>query len=84
LTGVVSVVSSSLAILALLAFAVSLVAFLYRTSRHRSSRAWTVATGVFLELVCGGILDLPLPMPSPELQGRMMVRSPVSGALRAS
>jgi micrococcal nuclease len=57
LTGVVSVAASSLAILALLAFAVSLVAILYRTSRHRSSRAWSVATGAFLVLVLlfGGI-----------------------------
>ena len=57
LTGVVSVAASWLAILALLAFAVSLVAFLYRTSTHRSSRAWAVATGGFLVLVLlvGGI-----------------------------
>jgi micrococcal nuclease len=57
LTGAVSVAASSLAVLALLAFAVSLVAFLYRTSRHRSSRAWAVATGGFLVLVLlfGGI-----------------------------
>jgi hypothetical protein len=48
LTGVVSVAASWLAILALLAFAVSLVALLYRTSRHRSSRAWAMATGGFL------------------------------------
>jgi micrococcal nuclease len=59
LTGVVSVLASSLAILALLAFAVSLVVFLYRTSRHRSSRAWAVATGGFLVLVLvfGGIFN---------------------------
>ena len=57
MTGVVSVAASTLAILALLAFAVSLVAFLYRTSRHTSSRAWAVATGGFLVLVLlfGGI-----------------------------
>jgi micrococcal nuclease len=57
LTGGVSVAASSLAVLALLAFAVSLVAFLYRTSRHRSSRAWAVATGGFLvlTLLLGGI-----------------------------
>jgi micrococcal nuclease len=57
LTGTVSVVASSLAILALLAFAVSLVAFLYRTSRHRSSRVWAASTGGFLVLVLlfGGI-----------------------------
>jgi micrococcal nuclease len=57
LMGVVSVVASWLAVLALLAFAVSLVAFLYRTSRHRSSRAWAAATGGFLVLVLlfGGI-----------------------------
>ena len=51
LTGVVSVVVSSLAVLALLAFAVSLVAFLHQTSMHRSSSAWAVATGGFLVLV---------------------------------
>jgi endonuclease YncB( thermonuclease family) len=57
LTELVSVAASWLAVLALLAFAVSLVAFLYRTSRHRSSRAWAVATGGFLVLVLlfGGI-----------------------------
>ena len=57
MTGVVSVAASWLAILALLVFAVSLVAFLYRTSRHRSSRAWAMATGGFLVLVLlfGGI-----------------------------
>ena len=57
MTELVSVVASWLAILALLAFAVSLVAFLYRTSRHTSSRAWAVATGGFLVLVLlfGGI-----------------------------
>jgi micrococcal nuclease len=51
LTGIVSVAASSLAILALLAFAVSLVAFLYRISTHRSSRVWALATGGFLVLV---------------------------------
>jgi micrococcal nuclease len=51
LTGVVLVVASSLAVLALLAFAVSLVVFLYHTSRHRSSRGWAFATGAFLVLV---------------------------------
>jgi hypothetical protein len=49
--GVVLVVASSLAVLALLAFAVSLVAFLVQTSRHRSSRRWALATGAFLVLV---------------------------------
>jgi endonuclease YncB( thermonuclease family) len=47
----VLVVASSLAVLALLAFAVSLVAFLYQTSRHKPSRGWAVATGGFLVLV---------------------------------
>jgi micrococcal nuclease len=51
LTGVVLVVASSLAVLALLAFAVSLVAFLVQTSRHRSSRGWALATGAFLVLI---------------------------------
>src|SRR5215216_1297459 len=51
MSGVVLVVASSLAVLAVLAFAVSLVAFLVQTSRHRSSRRWAVATGTFLVLV---------------------------------
>jgi hypothetical protein len=51
LTGVVLVGASSLAVLALLAFAVSVVALLVQTSRHRSSRGWAVATGGFLVLV---------------------------------
>ena len=51
MTEAVSVGVSPLAVLALLAFAVSLIAFLYRTSRHRSSGAWAVATGGFLVLV---------------------------------
>jgi hypothetical protein len=51
MSGVVLVVASSLAVLALLAFAVILVAFLYQTSRHRSSRGWAVTTGGFLVLV---------------------------------
>jgi endonuclease YncB( thermonuclease family) len=51
------VVASSLAILALLAFAVCLVAFLIQTSRHRSSKGWALAAGGFLVLVLvsGGI-----------------------------
>jgi len=44
LTGLVSVVASSLAVLALLAFAVSLVAFLVQNSRRESSRVCAVAT----------------------------------------
>jgi hypothetical protein len=57
LTGVVLVVASSLAVLALLAFAVSVVAFLVQTSRHKPTRGWAVATGAFLVLVLlfGGI-----------------------------
>ncbi len=45
------VVTSALAVLALLAFAVSLVAFLFQTSRHKPSRGWALATGAFLVLV---------------------------------
>jgi micrococcal nuclease len=50
-------VASSLAVLALLAFAVSLVAFLFQTSRHRPSKGWALAAGGFLVLVLvsGGI-----------------------------
>ncbi len=45
------IASASLAVIALLGFAVSLVAFLVQISRHRSSRGWAVATGAFLVLV---------------------------------
>ena len=51
MSGVVLVVASSLAVLALLAFAVSLVALLVQTSRHKPTRAWAVATGAFLVMV---------------------------------
>jgi micrococcal nuclease len=51
MSGVVLVVASSLAVFALLAFAVSLVAFLVQTSRHKPSRGWAFATGAFLVLV---------------------------------
>jgi micrococcal nuclease len=47
----VLIVSASLASIALLGFAVSLVAFLVQTSRHRSSKGWALATGAFLVLV---------------------------------
>jgi micrococcal nuclease len=51
MSGVVLVVASSLAVIALLAFAVSLVAFLFQTSRHKPTRGWAVGTGAFLVLV---------------------------------
>jgi hypothetical protein len=51
MSGVVLVVASSLAVLALLSFAVSLVAFLFQTSRHKPTRGWAMATGAFLVLV---------------------------------
>jgi micrococcal nuclease len=71
LTGVVSVAASWLSILALLAFAVSLVAFLYRTSRHRSSKAWAMATGGFLvlTLLFGGISNAVSRNAEPTLSG---------------
>jgi len=51
------VVASALAVLALLAFAVSLVAFLIQASKHKPSRGWALATGAFLvlELLFGTI-----------------------------
>lgn len=57
MTGVVLVVVSSLAVLSLLALAISLVAFLFQTSRHRSSRGWALAMGgsLVLVLLFGGI-----------------------------
>jgi hypothetical protein len=53
-------VASALAVLALLAFAVSLVAFLYQISRHKPPRGWAMATGAFLVLVLlsGTILNV--------------------------
>jgi hypothetical protein len=51
MSGVVLVLAVSLAILALLAFALSVVGFLVQTSRHRSSRVWAVAAGVSLVLL---------------------------------
>ena len=50
MTNVLLIVASSLSVLALLAFAVSLVAFLFQTSRHRSSKGWALAVGGFLVL----------------------------------
>ena len=51
------IVTVSLAVLALLAFALSVVAFLVQTSRHRSSRGWAAAAGVslVLALAFGGV-----------------------------
>jgi micrococcal nuclease len=51
MSGFVLVVAMSLAILALLAFAVSVVAFLVQTSRHRPSRRWIMTAGASLVLV---------------------------------
>ncbi len=81
MTGIVSVAASWLAILALLAFAVSLVAFLYRTSRHRSSRAWAVATGGFLVLVLlfGGISNALSRNAEPTSSGGPSSESPGAG-----
>lgn len=60
MTGVVLVVSASLAILAFLAFAVSAVAFLVQTSRHKPSRNWLAAAGasLVLVLVFGGLSNV--------------------------
>jgi micrococcal nuclease len=48
-----------LAVIALLAFAISFVAFLVQTSRHRSSGGWAAAAGVSLVLVIllGGLAN---------------------------
>jgi micrococcal nuclease len=50
MSGVVLVVAMSLAILALLALAVSVVAFLVQTSRHRPARRWIMTAGASLIL----------------------------------
>jgi micrococcal nuclease len=59
MTGVVLILAASLAILALLVFAVSVVAYLIQTSRHRNSRGWAAAAGASLTLVLvfGGIAN---------------------------
>ncbi len=51
MSGFVLVVAMSLAILALLALAVSVVAFLVQTSRHRPARRWIMTAGASLILV---------------------------------
>jgi hypothetical protein len=51
MTGFALAVAMSLTILALLAFAVSLVAFLIQTSRHRPYRRWTMTAGASLVLI---------------------------------
>jgi endonuclease YncB( thermonuclease family) len=51
MTGILLVLAVSLAALALLVFAVSLVAFLVQTSRHRPSRRWIAASGASLILL---------------------------------
>ena len=45
------IATASLAVIALLAFAISLVAFLVQTSRHRPSGGWAAAAGASLVLV---------------------------------
>jgi micrococcal nuclease len=51
MSGFVLAVAVALAILALLAFAVSVVAFLIQTSRHRPSKRWIMTAGASLVLV---------------------------------
>ncbi len=51
MSGFVLAVAMALAILALLAFAVSVVAFLIQNSRHRPSRRWIMTAGASLVLV---------------------------------
>jgi micrococcal nuclease len=59
MTGAVLMLTTSLAVLALLAFAVSVVVFLIQTSRHRNARGWAAAAGasLVLVLVFGGIAN---------------------------
>jgi micrococcal nuclease len=54
--GTVSVVAASLAVIALLVFAASVVAFLVQTSRHRPARRWAAAAcaSLILVLLFGG------------------------------
>ena len=59
MVGAVLIVTASLAVLALLAFALSGVAFPVQTSKHRFSEGWAAAAGasLILDLVFGGIAD---------------------------
>jgi hypothetical protein len=53
------IASAWLAVIALLVFAISFVAFLVQTSRHRSTKGWAAAAGVSLALVLllGGLAN---------------------------
>jgi micrococcal nuclease len=51
MTGAVLTLAVSLAVLAFLAFAVSAVAFLVQTSKHRPARRWIAAAGASLALL---------------------------------
>jgi hypothetical protein len=55
----VLIASASLAVIALLAFAISFVAFLVQTSMHRSSGKWAAAAGASLVVVIllGGLAN---------------------------
>ena len=58
-----SIAIASLAVIALLAFAISFVAFLVQTSRHRSSKGWAAVVGASLVLVLpfGGLASALIP-----------------------
>jgi hypothetical protein len=47
----VLIATASLSVNALLAFALSFVAFLVQTSKHRPSRGWVVAAGILREAI---------------------------------
>ena len=59
MVGAVLIATASLAVIALLVFAVSVVVFLVQTSRHRPSGRWAAAAGASLALVLvfGGIAN---------------------------
>lgn len=71
MTVAVLVVSASLAVLAFLAFAVSAVAFLIQTSRHKPSRRWVATAGASLVLVLafGGLSNAVSGRSGPTLGG---------------
>lgn len=59
MTGAVLMLTTSLAVFALLAFAASVIVFLVQTSKHRPSRRWAAVAGTSLALVLvfGGIAN---------------------------
>jgi type IV secretory pathway TrbL component len=91
MVGAVLIATASLAVLALLVFTVSVIAFLIQTSRHKPSRGWAAAAGasLVLLLVFGGIGNAVRGGGDPSLSEEQASTKhkgfvPLSGGLRPS